>query len=381
MIEVRLESTYVPGRAAVIFLVGISLLAILAYLPRIPGLGSRFKLMRYVAILVTSASIATVLLGYQNLAAFLILGITRTAIALYSIWILLWLVSVAFAYLRDEDTVRADRVRATLGMSRRGSKTATGFMRLVTELVVWIAFGVYMIYVWDDSGNTLAQLYATFMVGFKLGDFEFVPYKLIGGILIFIGVLIAIGWVKRWLDRRWLREIEMERGARESVITLFGYVGFVVAVLIALVMADVNLTGLALVSGALALGLGFGLQEIANNFVSGIILLFEAPDPLWRLRYRRRRSGLRSEHSHSRHRDRDARQPERARAELGTRVRPRHELGASGHAGAARGAGRRRVRVGCRKSPRHTRERCGRTLGGHHGRARAGTEGVFYGLR
>jgi uncharacterized protein YndB with AHSA1/START domain len=58
---------------------------------------------------------------------------------------------------------------------------------------------------------------------------------------------------------------------------LFGYVGFVVAVLIALAIANVNLTGLALISTALALGIGFGMQEIANNFVSGLILLFERP--------------------------------------------------------------------------------------------------------
>jgi len=51
----------------------------------------------------------------------------------------------------------------------------------------------------------------------------------------------------------------------------------VVAVLVALAMAEVNLTGLALVSGALALGIGFGMQEIANNFISGLILLFERP--------------------------------------------------------------------------------------------------------
>jgi len=58
---------------------------------------------------------------------------------------------------------------------------------------------------------------------------------------------------------------------------LFGYVAFVLAILVSLKAASVDLTGLAIVSGALALGLGFGMQGIANNFVSGLILLFERP--------------------------------------------------------------------------------------------------------
>ena len=53
-------------------------------------------------------------------------------------------------------------------------------------------------------------------------------------------------------------------------MTLFGYVGFILAVIIGLSLAGVDLFGLAVVSGALALGIGFGMQEIANNFVSGL---------------------------------------------------------------------------------------------------------------
>jgi small-conductance mechanosensitive channel/uncharacterized protein YndB with AHSA1/START domain len=94
---------------------------------------------------------------------------------------------------------------------------------------------------------------------------------------VFAGLLVVIGWMKHWIDRRWLQHIVIERGAREALITLFGYVGFIVAVLIGLTQAGVDLGGLAIVSGALALGIGFGMQEIANNFVSGLILLFERP--------------------------------------------------------------------------------------------------------
>ncbi|MFQ6006799.1 MAG: mechanosensitive ion channel domain-containing protein, partial [Woeseia sp.] len=89
--------------------------------------------------------------------------------------------------------------------------------------------------------------------------------------------MVLIGWIKGWIDRRWLQHIVLERGARDALITLFGYVGFIIAVIIGLSLAGVDLRGIAIVSGALALGIGFGMQEIANNFVSGLILLFERP--------------------------------------------------------------------------------------------------------
>jgi small-conductance mechanosensitive channel/uncharacterized protein YndB with AHSA1/START domain len=150
-------------------------------------------------------------------------------------------------------------------------------MQLVADLVIWIGFVVYLIYVWDESGTTLDRLVELVVLGGTVGNIQLVPVDIIGGILVFAGLLVVIGWMKRWIDRRWLQHIVIERGAREALITLFGYVGFIVAVLIGLTQAGVDLGGLAIVSGALALGIGFGMQEIANNFVSGLILLFERP--------------------------------------------------------------------------------------------------------
>ncbi len=273
----RITDPYVAGRASMIFLVAVAFLILFMYLPRIPGVQGRFRAPRLLAAAATGLCIIAVLTGYQNFAAFLIHGVTRTGLALFVLWILLWFVYVSFDYLTNQETPTATQVRASLGISKTGKGTGIGFMRLIADLVLWLSFIVYMIYVWDESGTTLQQLYANVFVGWKIGGVNLVPLNIIGGILIFAFVIIVIGWLKRWIDRRWLRHIVIDRGARDAIVTLFGYVGFVIAVLVALTMAEVNLTGLAVVSGALALGIGFGMQEIANNFVSGLILLFERP--------------------------------------------------------------------------------------------------------
>jgi small-conductance mechanosensitive channel/uncharacterized protein YndB with AHSA1/START domain len=276
-LSVRVTETYVSGRASMIFLVAVAFMYLLLYLPNIPGVKGRYRVLRYLALAVTLVCILAVFAGYQNFAAFLIHGLTRTGLALFVVWILLWLIFVAFAYLIEEDTPTARRVRASLGIAKSGSGTGIGFMRLIADLVLWISFIVYMIYVWDESGSTLNKLEANVMQGWQLGGIELVPIKIIGGILIFAGVTIVIGWLKRWIDRQWLQHFVVERGARDAIVTLIGYVGFVVAVFIALAIAEVDLTGIALISGALAIGIGFGMQEIASNFVSGLILLFERP--------------------------------------------------------------------------------------------------------
>jgi small-conductance mechanosensitive channel/uncharacterized protein YndB with AHSA1/START domain len=267
----------VSGRATMIFLVAISLLFILAYLRRIPGVQGRIRLIRYSGSMALIVGIFALLVGYHNFAGYLVHGVTRTALALSVLWILLWVVFAAFDYLMNEETPAAVHLRSNLGVSARASRTGFGVVQLVADLIIWISFIVYIIYVWDEAGTTLESLVDLVVLGGMVGNIQLVPLNIIGGMLVFAGLIVVIGWTKRWIDRRWLQHIVTERGAREALTTLFGYVGFILAALIGLTQAGVELGGLIWVSSALALGIGFGMQEIANNFVSGLILLFERP--------------------------------------------------------------------------------------------------------
>jgi small-conductance mechanosensitive channel len=276
-LTIRVVDPDVSGRVLMIFLVAVSLLYMLTYLGRIPGMVGRFRLIRYLASLGLILGIGALFFGYQNLAGYVIHGVTRTTLALFMLWILLWLVLMAFEYLLRQDTPSASRLRANLGVAEGASRTGLGFIQLIADLVLWLSFIVYLIYVWDESGTTLGRLFELVVMGGEVGNIKLVPLDIIGGILVFAMFMVAIGWIKGWIDRRWLQHIVLERGARDALVTLFGYVGFVIAVIIGLSLAGVDLVGLTVVSGALALGIGFGMQEIANNFVSGLILLFERP--------------------------------------------------------------------------------------------------------
>jgi small-conductance mechanosensitive channel/uncharacterized protein YndB with AHSA1/START domain len=276
-LAVKISQPYLPGRATMLFIVASALLYLVSYLGRIPGLSGRFRAMRFGGTIASGLAIIAVLSGYQNLAGYLVQGVTRTGIALFLLWVLLWLVFIGFNYLLQKNTDTATQIRTTLGITGKGSGTGIGFMQLVVDLVLWVAAIVYLINVWDNTGSTLGRLQLIILDGWDIGGVSLVPKNILGGILLFAVLVVIIGWIKRWIDRRWLKRIVIEHGARDAILTLFGYISFVIAVLISLKAASVDLTGLAIVSGALALGLGFGLQGIANNFVSGLILLFERP--------------------------------------------------------------------------------------------------------
>jgi small-conductance mechanosensitive channel len=127
------------------------------------------------------------------------------------------------------------------------------------------------------SDADMAEYQGYVLEGFKVGSLDIVPARIFLALISF-GALVAVNsWLKKSLDRDWLAKTKIDRGTREAIVIIIGYSGFAVAVLVGLGVAGMDFTNLAIVAGALSVGIGFGLQNIVNNFVSGLILLFERP--------------------------------------------------------------------------------------------------------
>lgn len=264
------------ARSVVIVALCASLWTIIVYLGQVRGI-TRYRIVRFAGLVCLTVAFGAVILGYRNFASYLTHGAVRTATAIIVVWILLWLVFTLFESLIEGKTLLSRRVRDFITSSDNDSRTGFGLMQLSADVIIWLGLLVYLIYVWDSSGVQLDQLRSLAVDGREIGEIKLVPLQLVYGILSFSALIALTGWVKRLIDKRWLRHMNMDRGARDAMVTLSGYIGFILAILIGLNVAGINLSGLAWVGGGLAIGIGFGLQAIASNFVSGIILLFERP--------------------------------------------------------------------------------------------------------
>ena len=131
------------------------------------------------------------------------------------------------------------------------------------------------------------------LAGWALGDVRDLTIRAfagirIGGAVVSIGDILAAlaafaallavtRLVQGAVQRGPLAHSRIDRGVQDSLITLLGYLGLLVAVVMGVSILGVDLSNLALIAGALSVGVGLGLQGVVNNFVSGLILLFERP--------------------------------------------------------------------------------------------------------
>ena len=147
---------------------------------------------------------------------------------------------------------------------------------LVNLLVVAIGIPLILLqwrFRWEDISAWLYQG----VNGFTVGSVTISLVGVLTGILAFAFILLLTRWFQRWLDGNILSRGKIDSGVRHSIKTAFGYAGMAIAGLIGISAAGIDLSSLALVAGALSLGIGFGLQNIVSNFVSGLILLAERP--------------------------------------------------------------------------------------------------------
>lgn len=111
----------------------------------------------------------------------------------------------------------------------------------------------------------------------KLGDTEITLLTLIQLLVLLLLLVYFTGRLKKLLIERVLTRTKLDIGARQAIGSITRYVALLIGLLIILQSVGINLTTLNVLAGAVGIGVGFGLQNIASNFISGLIILFERP--------------------------------------------------------------------------------------------------------
>ncbi len=216
-------------------------------------------------------------LGFRELSLFLITGLVSSLLAIGLAVLASYVLAELFDGLDDGRFAWQRRIRAHIGLKANEYMPGINWLRLLSSVVIWGALAVWLLRIWGLSDTGFALIKQYFTEGFELGGITITPSRLLWAVVAFALLLTVTRWFKERMEHSWLARSRMERGAREALVTTTGYVGTAVALLVTLSIAGIQLTNLAIIAGALSVGIGFGLQNVVNNFVSGLILLFERP--------------------------------------------------------------------------------------------------------
>ncbi len=148
---------------------------------------------------------------------------------------------------------------------------------IVIGLINTIAFAILLLYSWGYSYEEIGFFWNSAVQGVEIGG------QLISLEVVWIFLLvIVVGYLLTRIGRVILNQYvfphtKMDQGLKSSTLKIVSYLGLGITFVVAISLAGIDLTNLAIVIGALSVGIGFGLQDVVSNFISGLILLFERP--------------------------------------------------------------------------------------------------------
>jgi small-conductance mechanosensitive channel len=237
------------------------------------GIGGAFwPTVRRLIMLIAAVTIVSALIGQAALAAFLIDNLLYSAIVIGVLFLLRGLlrelVGAAF---------RSSFVRRSLNV-RHGTRQLLKFwVRALLDGGVFLA-GVFLVTsIWGSPFGDLWSWTGQLLRGFTIGNVTISLGDMAVALAVFVLVIVLTRLMQRALTDRILPKTKLDSGLQYSLSAGFGYIGLTLAAVLGIAAVGIDLSSVALIAGALSVGIGFGLQNVVNNFVSGMILLVERP--------------------------------------------------------------------------------------------------------
>jgi potassium-dependent mechanosensitive channel len=231
-------------------------------------------------ILVAAGVIASMILcaiGYVNLGAFVVSSMTRTLILLGYVLGLRVLFRQGLRVATSDENAVGRWLRHRLVLDDDAAARLFFWVMLAVDVVgATLLVGTIAI-MWGLPGAVLDQATDLAVNGIDVGGFNLSLVNIAIAIGVFVALLTGVRVFQRFLADRVLVQTRLELGVRDALATGVSYVGYVFAALITFAVLGLDVSNVALIFGALSVGIGFGLQHVVSNFVSGLILLVQRP--------------------------------------------------------------------------------------------------------
>ncbi|HEY1941995.1 MAG TPA: DUF3772 domain-containing protein [Roseiarcus sp.] len=265
------------GAALVAILMARSLRLIAAQTaPGAPGAPARepFAPVRALLWTLVAVILGATLAGYIAFATFLVNQTLFVAIIATALYVIDVIVQQGAEELLRPSAPIGRGLMTMIGLKRDALEQVVVLVQGFARLAIVVAGVALILGPWSVSQDFASTLRAAYF-GMKIGGVTLSVSTLVVAGMVLVIAMVVTRAVQNWLAERYLPRTRLDAGVRNSIRTIVGYLGVLTALMLSGSQLGLDFERVTIVAGALSVGIGFGLQSIANNFVSGLILLWE----------------------------------------------------------------------------------------------------------
>jgi potassium efflux system protein len=218
-----------------------------------------------------------VALGYVALGSFLASQLTWTGIVAAAFYVLFKFADDVFMAIVSSRSAFGQKLQKSFGLAPQTLDQSATVLSGISRVALFVYMLIALAAPLGTSPGEVFQRSGKLGSGVKVGEFQLVPGAILSALAVALVGFIVLRVFKRWLERSYLPNTQFEPGMQSSITTLLGYVGGILVIAFTLSALGIGIERIAWVASALSVGIGFGLQAIVQNFISGLILLAEQP--------------------------------------------------------------------------------------------------------
>jgi len=232
--------------------------------------------------LTLAVSLVALLAGYVAFGSFVVKQVVWTMVVVGTTYLLAVLADDSFKAALASSRIGADVKSQTVAVDegvqphRVGEQVAV-LLSGMTRLIIGLLALTLVLAPFGGGPTEVFRRTDPLKDGLQIGQVTILPSTVLQALLVLVLAILAVKGLQRWLEGSYLPTTRLDPSMRSSATTLLGYVGYICAVALAMSAVGVGLERVAWVASALSVGIGFGLQAVVQNFVSGLILLAERP--------------------------------------------------------------------------------------------------------